>query len=239
MDWRFEIQLANSMFACFCFTEIIFADIPGSSSSFRAAARFLQYSSTVRGVPVLTGCNLHDLWSVLHAELHVLNDGDDLVDGLLEGPHRPLEARDLHYRHHLVFDNYRILDAPGYNSLQRTTCSPGRQLSAPRLGRCMRLRRLSAPLGGARNGMRQPRWPLVDLLGVLGAAFGESLLLLPVSTVCLSAGFLGITFLCDVLGIGTRWLNAPIYYGCIYGPFVSVYVLAKRRALAVRQHLPF
>ncbi|KAK3245202.1 hypothetical protein CYMTET_45218 [Cymbomonas tetramitiformis] len=42
MDWRFEIQLANSMFACFCFTEIIFADIPGSSSSFRAAARFLR-----------------------------------------------------------------------------------------------------------------------------------------------------------------------------------------------------
>ena len=72
------------------------------------------------------------------------------------------------------------------------------------------------------------------------AAVGQALLVLPVCTIAIGAGFMGVLSALQALHCPTRWLNWPIYYGALYGPFASVYFFTKRRALRepVRVLLP-
>jgi hypothetical protein len=52
--------------------------------------------------------------------------------------------------------------------------------------------------------------------------------LFPMFAVVIAAGFLLIGFLMQLLQISTDYLNWPIYYGVMYGPFAFIYIDVKR-----------
>ena len=59
--------------------------------------------------------------------------------------------------------------------------------------------------------------------------------LCPLLSVLIGAGFLAFAQACEALALPTAWLNWPVYYGTLYGPFASVYVSVKA---AARTHVP-
>mmetsp|Transcript_8554 Transcript_8554/g.22066 ORF Transcript_8554/g.22066 Transcript_8554/m.22066 type:complete len:183 (-) Transcript_8554:210-758(-) len=59
----------------------------------------------------------------------------------------------------------------------------------------------------------------------------ESLIILPLVSIAVAIAFLLLVAVCDVLHVPTTWLNSPIYYGVLYGPFSAIYFLTKRRCV--------
>mmetsp|Transcript_25381 Transcript_25381/g.76223 ORF Transcript_25381/g.76223 Transcript_25381/m.76223 type:complete len:251 (+) Transcript_25381:148-900(+) len=58
--------------------------------------------------------------------------------------------------------------------------------------------------------------------------------LYPMMAIGISLIFLVAITVFERLDIPTSYLNMPIYYGCLYGPFASVYIVAKKHILARR-----
>ena len=65
----------------------------------------------------------------------------------------------------------------------------------------------------------------------------ESLLILPVVSVGVALCFLVLIGFLDMVHTSTVWLNNPIYYGVLYGPFSTVYFFTKRRCIKNRGHI--
>ena len=67
----------------------------------------------------------------------------------------------------------------------------------------------------------------------------ESLLILPLASVAVALVFLILVALLDAVHTSTVWLNNPIYYGVLYGPFSTIYYFTKKRCVSNRgQILP-
>lgn len=67
----------------------------------------------------------------------------------------------------------------------------------------------------------------------------ESLLILPLVSVGVAMAFLVLIGILDVVHTSTAWLNNPIYYGVLYGPFSTIYFFTKKRCVSNRgQILP-
>jgi hypothetical protein len=60
----------------------------------------------------------------------------------------------------------------------------------------------------------------------------------PLLAVLISFGFLFVITLWDILGLPDAWLNAPIYYGTLYGPLAFIYVTVKRQVVYEVTALP-
>ena len=67
----------------------------------------------------------------------------------------------------------------------------------------------------------------------------ESLLILPLVSVGVAMAFLVLIGILDTVHTSTVWLNNPIYYGVLYGPFSTIYFFTKKRCVSNRgQILP-
>ena len=60
----------------------------------------------------------------------------------------------------------------------------------------------------------------------------------PLLAVLISFGFLFVITLWDMLGLPDAWLNAPIYYGTLYGPLAFIYVTVKGQVVHEVTSLP-
>jgi hypothetical protein len=60
----------------------------------------------------------------------------------------------------------------------------------------------------------------------------------PLLAVLISFGFLFVITLWDMLGLNDAWLNAPIYYGTLYGPLAFIYVTVKGQVVHEVTSLP-
>jgi len=88
---------------------------------------------------------------------------------------------------------------------------------------------------------RNPTLPPVTLpifLSRVGRAFLMVLPAYPILAVLISFGFMFVIRLWEVLGLPEEWLNAPIYYGVLYGPFGWVYTTVKRQLCHEAVSLP-
>mmetsp|Transcript_47490 Transcript_47490/g.78593 ORF Transcript_47490/g.78593 Transcript_47490/m.78593 type:complete len:162 (-) Transcript_47490:279-764(-) len=63
-------------------------------------------------------------------------------------------------------------------------------------------------------------WALLDALRRLVPMF-------PMLSLLIAFGFLELGEVMEHVGLPTIWLNAPIYYGCLYGPFACIYMRVK------------
>lgn len=81
---------------------------------------------------------------------------------------------------------------------------------------------------------RRPDMLAGEFLGHFLLAAGQSVAVLPLATIAVACGFLLLVTLLEAVHLPTAWLNWPIYYGALYGPFCTVYYFAKRRALSAR-----
>ena len=59
----------------------------------------------------------------------------------------------------------------------------------------------------------------------------ESLLILPLVSVAVALCFLVLIGVLDFLRVSTAWLNSPIYFGILYGPFSTIYFFTKKRCI--------
>ena len=67
-------------------------------------------------------------------------------------------------------------------------------------------------------------------VGFVAVGVAEAVLLLPLITVlaaCVAMAFVAVS---EVLGVPVDWLQQPVYWLCLYGPFGSVYFLTMRQA---------
>jgi hypothetical protein len=71
----------------------------------------------------------------------------------------------------------------------------------------------------------------------IGVSTLESLILLPVASMAVALGFLVLIGALDALHSSTVWLNSPIYYGVLYGPFSTIYFFTKRRCITNRAQI--
>ena len=65
----------------------------------------------------------------------------------------------------------------------------------------------------------------------------ESLLILPLVSVGVALAFLVLIGILDAVHTSTVWLNSPIYYGVLYGPFSTIYFFTKKRCVSNRGHI--
>jgi hypothetical protein len=72
----------------------------------------------------------------------------------------------------------------------------------------------------------------------VGWAFIKVLPAYPFLAVLISFVFLLVINLWEALHLPLEWLNAPIYYGTLYGPFAWVYVHVKRQVCEEATSLP-
>lgn len=72
----------------------------------------------------------------------------------------------------------------------------------------------------------------------VAAAFGRILPVYPFLAVLISFGFLVVINVFEFLHLPLEYLNRPIYYGTLYGPFSLVYWNVKRRVLDEASRLP-
>jgi len=79
---------------------------------------------------------------------------------------------------------------------------------------------------------RRPGLETRDFLVHFALATIETAVVMPFVATGLAALFLFVASACEFLGMGTDWLNYPIYYGVLYGPWAGVYVQVKRRCVA-------
>ena len=78
---------------------------------------------------------------------------------------------------------------------------------------------------------------LTRFLPKVGMAFIRILPLYPFLAVLISFGFLLVISIFESLHLPLSWLNAPIYYGTLYGPFSLVYFRVKQQI--VEEHYYF
>ena len=83
-----------------------------------------------------------------------------------------------------------------------------------------------------------PALHLSDFLSATGAAFLYILPVYPLLAVLISFGFMIVIDLFELFKLPLEWLNAPIYYGTLYGPFSTVYLRVKRSVVQARTSLP-
>jgi hypothetical protein len=72
----------------------------------------------------------------------------------------------------------------------------------------------------------------------VGWAFCKILPAYPLMAVLMSFVFLFVINIWEALHLPMEWLNAPIYYGTLYGPFAWVYVYVKRQVCEEATSLP-
>ena len=77
------------------------------------------------------------------------------------------------------------------------------------------------------GGMRR-----VQFARAFTGALMELLPLFPLLSIAFAFVFLEMGELSERLGMGHKWLNVPIYYGVLYGPFCYLYVRVKAVARA-------
>lgn len=80
--------------------------------------------------------------------------------------------------------------------------------------------------------------PPGKFLSKVGWQFLKVLPLYPFLAVLISFIFLFVINLWEALHLPMEWLNAPIYYGTLYGPFAWVYVQVKQSILNEHSSLP-
>lgn len=85
---------------------------------------------------------------------------------------------------------------------------------------------------------RAPLLTLSAFLAKVGLAFLRVLPAYPFLAVLMSFVFLFVINIWEALGLPLEWLNAPIYYGTLYGPFAWVYAQVKRQVLWEYSTLP-
>ena len=85
---------------------------------------------------------------------------------------------------------------------------------------------------------RAPLLTLPAFLAKVGWAFLRVLPAYPFLAVLISFVFLFVINIWEALGLPLEWLNAPIYYGTLYGPFAWVYTQVKRQVLGEYSSLP-
>lgn len=85
---------------------------------------------------------------------------------------------------------------------------------------------------------RAPLLKITTFLAKVGWAFLKVLPAYPFLAVVISFVFLFVINLWEALGLPLEWLNAPIYYGTLYGPFAWVYVHVKQQVLGEVSSLP-
>jgi len=77
----------------------------------------------------------------------------------------------------------------------------------------------------------------------VGISFLKVIPAYPFLAVIISFVFLFVISFFESLHLPTQWLNWPIYYGTLYGPFVWVYMSVKRRVCreisSTRSELPY
>jgi hypothetical protein len=83
-----------------------------------------------------------------------------------------------------------------------------------------------------------PKLGLGDFLPKVGWTFLRVLPAYPFLAVLISFGFLFVISLCEFLHLPLEWLNWPIYYGTLYGPFSFVYWKVKQQVVEDRSTLP-
>ena len=72
----------------------------------------------------------------------------------------------------------------------------------------------------------------------VGTCFLYILPIYPFMAVFISFGFFLVITVFDFLHLPEAWLNMPIYYGTLYGPFSLVYLRVKRKYAEEHQSLP-
>jgi hypothetical protein len=72
----------------------------------------------------------------------------------------------------------------------------------------------------------------------VGVAFCQVLPAYPFLAVLISFVFMFVISIWEALHLPLEWLNAPIYYGTLYGPFAWVYMLVKQRVAEEQYSLP-
>lgn len=85
---------------------------------------------------------------------------------------------------------------------------------------------------------RAPLLQVPAFLAKVGWAFLKVLPAYPFLAVLISFIFLFVINIWEALGLPLEWLNAPIYYGTLYGPFAWVYVHVKQQVLQEVSALP-
>lgn len=75
-------------------------------------------------------------------------------------------------------------------------------------------------------------------LPMVSRAFVRVLPVYPFLAVLISFGFLFVINLFEFLHLPEEWLNLPIYYGTLYGPFSFVYWKVKEKVIHDRNSLP-
>jgi hypothetical protein len=77
-----------------------------------------------------------------------------------------------------------------------------------------------------------------EFMPKVGRAFLYVLPVYPISAVLISFGFFIVITICDALHLPEDWLQWPIYYGTLYGPFSLVYWKVKKTVTEDRATLP-
>lgn len=72
----------------------------------------------------------------------------------------------------------------------------------------------------------------------VGAAFCRVAPAYPILAVAISFVFMFVISLWEALHLPLEWLNMPIYYGTLYGPFSAIYYIVKKRVLQEYYSLP-
>ena len=85
---------------------------------------------------------------------------------------------------------------------------------------------------------RRASLPPGKFLKKVGWQFLKVLPWYPFLAVLISFVFLFVINLWEALHLPMEWLNAPIYYGTLYGPFAWVYVQVKQSILNEKASLP-
>jgi hypothetical protein len=78
--------------------------------------------------------------------------------------------------------------------------------------------------------------PCSIFLPKVGYAFCKVLPAYPFLAVGMSVGFLFLIHLWEMLHLPLDWLQKPIYYGTLYGPFAYTYLHVKRQVLCVEAY---
>jgi hypothetical protein len=85
---------------------------------------------------------------------------------------------------------------------------------------------------------RTSKMTLRTFASKVGVAFCQVLPAYPFLAVLISFVFMFVISIWEALHLPLEWLNAPIYYGTLYGPFAWVYVLVKQRVAEEQYSLP-
>jgi hypothetical protein len=85
---------------------------------------------------------------------------------------------------------------------------------------------------------RNSKMTLRTFASKVAVAFCQVLPAYPFLAVLISFVFMFVISIWEALHLPLEWLNAPIYYGTLYGPFAWVYVLVKQRVGEEQYSLP-